>query len=380
MAQVLVDAFGGGMGEVAASAGVSDSTPGFSLLVARGEEVLFEGAFGRADLETGRMLDPRDNLLIASNTKQLACLCALILADRSLLALDEPVGEALPGLPDALARVTPLELMHHTSGVPDYTDRAYFEDEAAAHATAEEVIRRVARRGALDFAPGTSWSYSNTGYVMLGEVVCRLSGVPFGCFLEREVLRPLGMWHSFAPDDDCHRDRWQVRGYGRVGSEGKGLVGEAAPPHTCGPAKGVAWFAYPYDMRQVGYADGNVSSNVEDLLRWHAWLFDGVGPQLVSPELKRLFFGDVVLPNGRPTGYGLALFHDAPDAASYAVGEAPHAPGHHEVWHSGSTSGFVSCLGRYPDEGLSVLMLCNDEGLDRDGLYADVSAIALANG
>jgi CubicO group peptidase (beta-lactamase class C family) len=205
-----------------------------------------------------------------------------------------------------------------------------------------------------DFEPDHGWAYSNTTYVMLGDVVRQLTGMGFGAFLEREVLRPLGMERSFAPDDFESRDPWLVEGYRPLPEGG--------------------FERREHDMLMVGFADGNVSSNAHDLLAWHHWLFGGEGPALVSEGSKRLMLRDRMLADGRRTGYGLGLFLGIDGSA---CGSEAHLPGHREVWHTGSAAGFVSCIGRFPDEAISVILLCNDERADREGIYTEIARAAI---
>ena len=187
--------------EIAAKHGTTSETPGFAVAVSRDGELLYKGAFGCADLETGRQIDPDDNFVIASNTKQMCCTCMLILAERGLIDLDEPVRRFFPDFPDYVERITIRQMMAHTAGVVDYFGEgpdATFAPEVLAmrDAGVEEVLEYIKTLGDLEFEPGTSWAYSNSTYVMLGEIVRQVTGMGFGHFLEKEVLRPLGMERS----------------------------------------------------------------------------------------------------------------------------------------------------------------------------------------
>lgn len=339
--------------EIAAKHGITSETPGFAVAVSRDGELLYRGAFGCADLETGRQIDPDDNFVIASNTKQMCCTCMLILAERGLIDLDEPVRRFFPDFPDYVERITIRQMMAHTAGVVDYFGEgpdATFAPEVLAmrDAGVEEVLEYIKTLGDLEFEPGTSWAYSNSTYVMLGEIVRQVTGMGFGHFLEKEVLRPLGMERSFAPDDYVSRDPWLVEGYSRV---------DGGFEHQ------------PYDMLQVGFADGNVSSNVDDMLRWHRWLFDGEGPELLSKEWKDLLMTDNTLADGRKTGYGLGLFLGEDGSA---CGRGRHLPDHAEIWHTGGATGFVSNCSRFVEDGMSVVLLTNDEDIPRDPIFMDV--------
>ena len=344
---------------IAAAHGVNDTTPGFALAVEKAGELLYEGGFGCADLTSSRRITPSDNFIIASNTKQMCCTAMLMLAERGLLDLDKPIAPYFEQMPAYIQRVTPRQMMAHTSGVPDYFEEGFeggFAPEvmALAQADADEVLSYIATLPGPDFEPDTSWAYSNSTYVMLGELVRKLTGMGFGHFLEQEVLRPLGMEHSFALDDLVSRDSWLVNGYYRQ-------------------ADGT-FSMRPYDMLMVGFADGNVSSNVGDMLKWHHWLFDNRGPELLKPETKAFLTRDNLLQDGTPTGYGLGLFLGRDNAPS---GRGRHLPEHAEIWHTGGATGFISIASRFTDEKLSVILLTNDEDIDRDGIFCDVAELFL---
>ncbi|MBE6908619.1 MAG: beta-lactamase family protein [Ruminococcaceae bacterium] len=324
---------------------VTDRTPGCALLLAKGGQVLYRKGCGMADPERGVPAGADDNFIIASNTKQFACLATLMLRDRGLLSLDEPIERFFPDFPDYRKTITVRMLMTHTSGI-----REYFENADAAEKdrlrTAEtadvlDLIRGFG--GALGFAPNTAWSYCNSGFVMLGDIVRQLTGKPFGRFVETEIFTPLGMGASRAPDDMSARDPRQVPGFV-----------ETQP--------GV-FERQPYDMLLVGYADGNISSNVDDLLRWHHFLFETDGAPLVKPGTLREMFAPHRLADGRDIHYALGWFLGPMEAQQRGY------PGHREIWHTGSVPGFISRVSRFPDDGVSAILLTNWDGIARDELY-----------
>lgn len=323
---------------------VTGRTPGCALLIARDGEVLHRAGYGMADLARGVPVRADGRFIIASNTKQFACLAILMLRDRGLLSLDEPIERFFPDFPDYRRRVTVRMLMTHTSGVREYFENASAEEtERLRTADAAAVLDMIRGFGeTLDFEPDTAWSYCNSGYVMLGEIVRQLSGKPFGRFVETEIFAPLGMSASTAPDDASRRDPRQVFGYVQTG-EG-------------------AFERQPYDMLLVGYADGNISSDADDLLRWHRFLFESDGAPLVKPGTLREMFEPHVLADGSKTAYGLGLFLGPPDGAH------PAYPGRREIWHTGSVPGFVSRVSYFPDDGVSAILLTNWEGVPRDEL------------
>ncbi len=205
-------------------------TPGFALLLAKDGEVLLRKGYGMADLERGRPVTPEDNFVIASNTKQFTCMAVLMLRDRGLLDLDEPIERFFPDFPDYRKAVTVRMLMAHTSGIREYFEEGFRENEEALRTADTARLLEIARGFGpqLDFEPDTRWSYCNTAYVMLGDIVHRASpGFPSVSSWSAEDLRPSG--------DDPHR------GPGLHGSDrppaGYGLCGTQRPARRlCAPA------------------------------------------------------------------------------------------------------------------------------------------------
>ncbi len=322
---------------------VTHHTPGCAILLARNGQVLFRKGYGMADLEKGIPVRPEDNFIIASNTKQFTCLAILMLRDRGLLDLDEPIERFFPDFPDYRGKVTLRMLMCHTSGIREYFEEGYrFNEEALKTADTAKLLEIAKGFGPeLNFEPDTKWDYCNTAYVMLGDIVRQLTGKSFGKFLESEIFAPLGMTHTVAPDYMDEPDPRQVVGY----SDEK--------------EKGV-FVPQPYDMLLVGYADGNISSNVDDLLKWHQFLYESDSEILVKRDTLQEMFVSHRLIDGTPTNYGLGFF------LGQIEGKSSCYPGHAEIWHTGGTTGFISRLSRFTHDGVTAAILTNWNGVPRD--------------
>lgn len=325
---------------------INDRTPGCSLLLAKDGEVLLRKGYGMADLEKGTPVKAGDNFIIASNTKQFTCLAILMLRDRGLLALDEPIERFFPDFPDYRKKVTIRMLMCHTSGIREYFEEGFRTNEAALSKADTAALLEIAKDFGpeLNFEPDTQWSYCNTAYVMLGDIVRQLTGKPFGKFLETEIFAPLGMDDSVAPDYMDQTDPRQVAGYS-----------DEETPGT--------FIRQPYDMLLVGYADGNISSNVDDLLKWHHFLYESDGAPLVKRSTLEEMFLCHKLKDGTSTNYGMGLF------LGQILGKSQRYPGHDEVWHTGGTTGFISRLSRFRDDGVTAAMLTNWNGIQRDEIF-----------
>ena len=358
-----MDALERGIANVAGEFGVTESTPGFAVLVGTADDVLYEGTFGCSDLESGRAIDPTDNFIIASNTKQMCCTALLMLEERGLVDLDAPVGPYFPDFPEAVRVLTPLQMMGHTSGFADYFDTLFEagkieELRAYSRATTAEMLVFVRDNMGIEFPADSSWAYSNSTYLMLGDLVRQVDGRPFGRFVKEEILDPVGMVRSFAADDYDHREPWLVNGYSR-GKDGSFVL-------------------EPYDMLQVGFADGDVSSNVRDMLTWQRWLFDGQGPELLSASTKARLFQDRVLADGQRSGYGLGLFLGIEGSACTGPEHpARLLPDHPVIWHTGGATGFLSYAGRFTEEGISIIVLTNDDGIEGEDVARKVAPLVL---
>lgn len=324
------------------------ATPACSLLAAKDGNVVFRKAYGMADLENGIPATPDHNFIIASNTKQFTCLAVLMLRDRGLLALDETIERFFPDFPDYRKKVTVRMLMEHTSGIPDYFDERFESRlKEAAEADTAEMLRIAKTLGGTDFEPGTQFSYSNTGYVMLGDIVRQLSGKSFGGFLETEVLAPLGMDRSFAPDYMDQRDPHQTEGYQNGDVSG-------------------TFKRVPYDMLEVGYADGNISSNTDDMLKWHAFLYGddpGYGAEVIEKSHLKELYTPGRLADGTALDYGLGIMTGELDADHRCV------KGRRELWHTGGSMGFISRVSYFPDDKVSLIMLTNWLEVPRDEFF-----------
>jgi CubicO group peptidase (beta-lactamase class C family) len=319
---------------------VRDGEPGLAVLVRQGGKTVFERGFGVRDLRSRARIDPATAFRLASVTKQLTAM--------------------FPAFPAYGRAITIRHLLNHTSGLPDYEElMADAEKGRAPIWTAEHQIRddevlallRGAARG--PFAPGTSWAYSNSGYVVLGLVVARVSGKPFGEFLRQRVFAPLEMEHTVAHEQG--RSEIERRAYGHA-RDGGGFrqADQSATSATLG--------------------DGGVYSNLEDLAKWDEALqtYELLSPGAMRPALTPVRLADGSIPRwpagaggdnldpGRPVSYGFGWFLDP-------------WRGHTRTWHHGSTSGFRSVIERFPDDRLTVVILANRDDLDLRALALEVA-------
>ena len=175
--------------------------PGVSALIKRGGRLFFHRA-GAADLRTGRAIHRTDHMRIASTSKAFNGAVALTLVDRGQLELDGRLGEFLPDSPAAWSEVTLAQLLHHTSGVPDYTAsegfKAQFRSDPHAYISPQELVGYVADQP-LAFEPGSAYAYSNTDNILVGLIAEAVTGRRYGKELRQRVYRPLGLRATSLP-------------------------------------------------------------------------------------------------------------------------------------------------------------------------------------
>jgi len=300
----------------------SAATPGCAIAAAVNGNVVVAKAYGMADLEHGTKNTVDTIFEAGSVSKQFTAAAILMLAHDGKLSLDEPVRKYLPELPDYGVPITLRHMLTHTSGLRDWGEVAMLSGwprGTRAHTDAD-VLEIVARQRALNFPPGTRWSYSNTGYTLAEIVVSRVSGESLAQFTRRRIFVPLGMTHTSWRDD-----------YTRV-VPGRAIAYGVRPDgfHSQMPFENV-------------YGHGGLLTTVGDLLKWNEYLST---PGAVDTDVLGELQKQSHLDNGRPDHYAFGLF----------VGEYQGTP---EISHSGQTAAYTAFLARYPDQRVSVAVLCN---------------------
>ena len=303
-----------------------DAQPGAAVLVRWHGEVLLEKCYGLANLEKKSPITPTSNFDLASVSKPFTAMAILILADRNQLRLEADVREHIPELPiyDASRPIRVEDLLHHTSGLWDYTE-CWETNPSALTDLTNDVILRSQRNHKLTFPTGTKFEYCNTNYALLPFVVSRVSKKPFADFLRDEIFQPLGMNRTVLMDD----------------------LKVSIPERTTGYRKSNSgWEKTLLDVPAFG--DGNVFSNLHDLGRWCEVIEKR---SLVRPETWKRAFSAGKLDDGTPTDYGFGWF----------VRTRNEKP----LWfHTGVWNGTRTFLGHWPQDELSIVMLCNTEQID----------------
>ena len=297
---------------------VADKSFMGAVLIARGDQVILSKGFGSANLEWNLPNTPDTKFRLGSVTKQFTAAAVLLLAERGKLALEDPIKKHWPDAPAAWDRITIYHLLTHTSGIPNFTNYPeYMQAWKFMPTTAEKTIAYF-RDKPLDFAPGERMNYSNSGYVVLGYLVERLSGQSYANFVRENIFRPLGMNDS---------------GY----DVNAAILPKRAAGYTPGP-NGLANAPY-VDMTIPGGA-GALYSTTGDLLRWTQGLYGG-------KVLKAGSLAKMTTPNKNDYAFGL---------------EVSAAGGRRIIRHSGGIEGFNTQLTYFPDSKITVAVLANVNG------------------
>ena len=314
-----------------------DGLPGAAAIVVRDGRVIFRKAYGLANLELGVPMRPEMVFQVGSVTKQFTSAAVLMLVEQGKINLDDDFRSYLPEYPDKGARITVEHLLTHTSGIKSYTDDSKWFAMWRQDLTPAEIIA-ITKDQPLDFPPGTKFLYNNTGYVILGAIIEKVTGQAYGEFIRKNIFEPLGMKSSH---------------YGT----NFGLV----PNRAYGYSKdGQAIVNAPFLSMTQPFAAGSIESTVDDLAIWDAAVSSG--KLLTRTSWDRMF-----------TSYELA----GGEAAHYGYGwDVEQFEGRRVYRHSGGIPGYMSEVLRMPDDRIYVALLTNS---DASGVSTGFIATRLAS-
>ncbi len=332
-------------------------SPGLAVLVRNRGTIVFQNGYGARDLRTFKPIDEKTDFRLASFTKQFTAMSILLLVHDGKLRLDAALTDIFPDFPPYGRAITVRRLLTHTGGLKDYEDLMGSNWSATHQIHDSDVFDLLKRQTSGKFAPGTSWAYSNSGYVMLGLIVAKVSGKPFGQFLAERIFTPLGMTGTLMYVNGVNTVPDRAYGYAKYAGE----FVEADQSST-----------------SATQGDGGIYSNLADLAKWdealekHTLLSEAEMSEALTPaklanggETKwpAAAGGDNLAP-GKPVSYGFGWFLD------------PYN-GHQRMWHYGSTTGFGTAIERFPADQLSVIVLCNRTDLDPGKLALQAADVLL---
>lgn len=296
--------------------------PSASVAIVEHGAIVYTHAYGKAKLEPPVEATPAMRYSIGSISKQFCAAAMLLLEQEGKLSINDPVGKYLPDLTRA-NEVTIRMLLSHTSGYQDYYAEDYTMPPMMKSTTAQHILD-VWGKKPLDFDPGTKWQYSNTNFVIAGQIVEQVSGEPLMKFLQQHIFKPLDM-----------RQVWNSDATKLGEADAEGYIRYALGPLRVAPKEGAGWM----------FAAGELAMPAYDLAQWNISIMDR---SLLAPQSYDQMFAPVMLKNGESSHYALGLF-------------IRDDQGHVEYEHSGEVSGFVSENVVFPNDKAAITVLTNQE-------------------
>jgi CubicO group peptidase (beta-lactamase class C family) len=305
-----------------------------TVLVVEGDQVLLDKGYGMANLDWSIPNAPDVKFRLGSLTKQFTATLILLEQQDGKLSIDDPISKYLPDAPKTWDKITLANLLHHTSGIPNFTaDPAFGVWRLAPHTPAEELAFFSAKP--LDFAPGSKYSYSNSNYEVLGDILEKVSGKTYGELLRQRLFDPLGMKDTGLDADDL-----------------------ILPKRASGYAPSPAGLIYARsESMTVPWAAGSLYSTTHDLLTWERGLFGG---KILTPASLKLM--------------------TTPGKGNYGLGvEVAHVDGVTVVNHGGGIEGFNTHLSHVPEKDLTVVVLSNVSGGAPSAMAPQLVSVALGH-
>lgn len=304
-----------------------------AVLVAYKDRVILKKGYGKANLVMGIPNTPQTKFFIGSITKQFTAAAILKLQEKGLLSVHDTISTYLPDFPsDKADRITIHQLLTHTSGLPNYTDFPEIVLRRTSTIQPDELYSFIKKKP-LEFEPGTNFRYSNSGYIVLGEIIKRVSEQSYEAFLHKEILKPAGMHNS---------------GYARREA---GLPDRAEGYTT---ESGGQLVTAPLIHFSVLHTAGALYSTVEDMLKWDIALSSG---KILSDSSLKLMF----TPYTNYYGYGWYL---------------DILEGHPHAFHTGLLDGFNTIIDKWTNDELTVIVFSNDDDAPVDKIARGLARIA----
>ena len=302
-----------------------------SVLIARNGKVLVRKGYGEADREKHLANTAQTKFRIGSLTKQFTAMAILILQTQGKLNVHDRICTYLSECPNPWQKITLHQLLIHTSGIPDFTRFPDYQTTQGLLSSPTQTIARFKEKP-LDFQPGEKFSYSNSGYIVLGNIIERTSGETYEAFLRDNVFVPLQMVNSGYD----HNNNNLAVGY---------------RDQTIVPADFI-------DM-SIPYAAGGLYSTVEDFYRWDQALYTD---KLIPKNLRDKMFTPFAMPKKGGLGYGYG----------WGIGEENN---HLLISHEGVINGFHSVIARYPNDKTVIIILGNRQDMNLFEMRTQIAKI-----
>ena len=334
--------------------------PGMAVALIRNGRIEYRKGFGLADLDARTPITPDTQFLLASVTKQFTAMAIMALAEQRKLQFDDSLAKFCPEFPDYAKTITIRNLLNHTAGLTEYHDllvgksyKNYFRSSksppAAHEFTAAEALQALSRQKKLRFPPGEKFEYSNSGYVVLGQIIERVSGKRYAEFLKETIFDPLGMRDTLVVDERKQKVPRLALGYAK--RDGK-------------------WRDVTYSPENAVYGEDGIYSTINDLYKWDQALST---ERLVSPATLEMAFAPGHTNDGKeirtdvlthPSSYGFGWFISG-------------LHGEKVVEHSGGWSGYATHILRVPSRQITAIVLTNSSNGDVPDIAEQMAEIAM---
>jgi len=347
----------------------SPDVPGWAVGVIQDGKIVYQKGYGMANVEEGIPITSETQFNIASMAKQFTAACIILLVIRGEISLDDDIRTHIPEFPDYGSTVTIRHLFHMMSGIIDFhlTAESQWEqgERFGGSFDNQDVLDIILQQDSLDFEPGTMFTYSDDNYVLLAEVIERVSGQTLREFADENIFQPLGMSHTFIKDDTTPVENYATE-YHRSYVE---------PDYIYTPFEEDE-FKYRYNY--IYYGATGVLTTIEDLYLWDQNFYDNKlegGSEFTDLMLSTGKFDngeDVVIPWGPYVAgimsthlYGFGLMH-----AEYN--------GSKVIYHPGTVGGFQSIIKRFPEEELTIILMANYETIGHFNIVMEVADVYLS--
>jgi CubicO group peptidase (beta-lactamase class C family) len=330
----------------------SATAPGAAVLVVHRGRVAFRRGYGVTDLRALHKINEHTDFRLASFTKQFTAAAIMLLARDGKVSYDDPLTHFFPEFPAYGNSITVRNLLNHTSGFVDYEDllsKQYPKtpEEKIPQIHDAGVLKLLEQQTSVKFPAGTKWEYSNSGYAVLAMIVEKVSGKPFGQFLQERIFTPLKMKNTLAYE------------------KGKNEVPRRAYGHT---RKDNSWHETDQSSTSAVLGDGGIYSSLDDLAKWdralrlHTLLSEAEMQPALTPVKPT--DGPAKSPEGAIVSYGFGWFLD------------PYQ-GHPRMSHNGDTIGFLTTIQRFPDDQLTIIILADRTDINPEALALKVADLYL---
>ncbi len=297
---------------------------GAAVLVIDHGKIIFQQTYGLADVENQAPVTPQTNFRIASITKQFTATAIMLLVEDGKLSLDDTLDKFFPAFPDYGQHITVRQVLNHRSGLPDYEDLIPENTTLQVHDL--DVLQLILDTDAPLFQPGTNYSYSNTGYTLLGLIVEQVANQPFHQFLKTRIFNPVGM------------DQTNMFVHGLNAVPNRAFGHDHNNDHN-----NAQWTRHDQSLTSAVRGDGGIYSSLNDLAKW----INALDNQQLLSEQSTLQMFTPVETDDKNIGYGFGWRIDT-------------YQNEYRVHHNGGTQGFSLCLQRFPNRNAAVIILFNN--------------------